>query len=182
MNRTALEHVIRAASLISGDTEIMVLGSQAVHASDVSLPPRAFLSREADLYPRNFPERSEDIEGAMGELSPFHKAYLYYADGCSPETATLAEGWQDRLVILQNDNTGGAKAYCLSVPDVVMAKYAANREKDIEFNQALIRHGSVSKKVLLQLAKTMPVSDEERVRIASRIKADFALVNPGRQR
>jgi hypothetical protein len=182
MNRTALEHVIRAASEIWDDKEIVILGSQAVHGSNVSLPSRAFLSQEADMYPRNYPERSEDITGALGELSQFHKAFDYYADSCSPETATLAEGWQDRLVILQNDNTGGAKAYCLSVPDVVMAKYAANREKDIEFNQALIRHGSVSKKVLLQLAKTMPVSGEERVRIASRIKADFALVNPGRQR
>jgi hypothetical protein len=180
MNRTALEHVIRAASEISGDTEIVVLGGQAVHASNVSLP-RAYLSREADLYPRNFPEKSEDIEGAMGELSDCHKAYEYYADGCSPNTATLPDGWQDRLVILQNDNTGGATAYCLSVPDVVLAKYAANREKDIEFNQALIRHGSVSKKVLLQLAKTLPLSDEARDRIANRIKYDFSLVNPGRK-
>jgi hypothetical protein len=150
-----------------------------VHASDVSLPARAYLSREADLYPLNYPERSDDIEGAMGELSPFHVAFKYYADGCSPTTATLAADWKDRLVILKNENTGGATAYCLSVPDVVLAKYVANREKDIEFNQALIRHGSVSNKVLLKLARTLPVSVEIRDRIISRIKYDFALVNPG---
>jgi hypothetical protein len=181
MNRTALEHVIRAASDICDDKELVVLGSQAVHGSDIDLPARAFLSREADIYPLNHPERSEDIEGAMGELSPFHKAFKYYADGCSPETATLPEGWRERLVVLQNENTGGAKAYCLSVPDVVLAKYVANREKDIDFNQALIRHGSVSKKVLLQLAKTLPVSDEVRKRVTQRIKFDFSLVNPSRK-
>jgi hypothetical protein len=181
MNRTALEHVIRAASEISGDTEIVVIGSQAVHASDVPLPVRAYLSQEVDLYPRNFPERSEDIEGAMGELSAFHKAFDYYADGCSPTTATLADGWENRLVVLQNENTGGAKALCLSIPDVMLAKYAANREKDVEFNQALIRHGSVSKSTLLQLAKAMPLSDDARESIIDRIKSDFALVNPGRK-
>lgn len=33
MNRAALEHIIRAASVISGDDEIVVIGSQAVLAS-----------------------------------------------------------------------------------------------------------------------------------------------------
>jgi hypothetical protein len=181
MNRSELEHVIRAASEVCDDKELVVLGSQAVHGSNVSLPDRAFLSQEADLYPLNFPERSDDIEGPLGKLSHFHNTFDYYADGCSPETATLAEGWKERLVILQNENTGGAKGYCLSVPDVVLAKYVANREKDIDFNQALIRHGSVSKKVLLRLAKSLPVADDIRDRIVRRIKYDFSTVNPGRK-
>jgi hypothetical protein len=32
MNRIQLEHIIRAASQISGDSEIVVIGSQAIHA------------------------------------------------------------------------------------------------------------------------------------------------------
>ena len=50
MNRTQLEHIIRAASQISADTEIVV-GSQAIHAQRVNLPPIAFQSEEADVYP-----------------------------------------------------------------------------------------------------------------------------------
>ncbi len=42
MNRTELEHIIRAASAISGDTEIVVIGSQAIHAASVSLPAIAY--------------------------------------------------------------------------------------------------------------------------------------------
>jgi hypothetical protein len=34
MNRTQLEHIIRAASEISGDSEIVVIGSQAIHAPE----------------------------------------------------------------------------------------------------------------------------------------------------
>jgi len=32
MNRIQLEHIIRAASQISGDSEIVIVGSQAIHA------------------------------------------------------------------------------------------------------------------------------------------------------
>jgi hypothetical protein len=42
MNRTQLEHIIRAASEISGDSEIVVVGSQAIHAQPMKLPPIAF--------------------------------------------------------------------------------------------------------------------------------------------
>ncbi len=65
MNRSQLEHIIRAASDISDDTEIVVIGSQAIHAQDVRLPPIAFLSAEADVYPRNKPERADEIDAAV---------------------------------------------------------------------------------------------------------------------
>ena len=68
MNRTQLEHIIRAASQISGDSEIVVIGSQAIHATDAKLPPLAFLTQEADVYPRNRPELADDIYGAIANF------------------------------------------------------------------------------------------------------------------
>ena len=65
MNRTQLEHVIWAASQISDDTEIVVVGSQAIHAQRMTLPPIAFQSEEADVYPRNHPKRAEQIDAAI---------------------------------------------------------------------------------------------------------------------
>jgi hypothetical protein len=182
MNRSQLEHIIRAASQISGDTEIVVIGSQAIHAQDTNLPPIAYLSQEADVYPRNHPDRADDIDGAIGELSAFHQTHGYYAQGVSPETAVLAEGWQDRLIRITNTNTGGATGLCLDAHDLVLSKYAAAREKDIAFNQALIRHGCVARKKLLALLKLMPVDDQLRVIIHDRVKSDFMVANPGRRR
>src|ERR1700751_6163272 len=79
MNRSQLEHIIRAASRISGDTEIVVIGSQAIHAQTGRLPPIVFQSMEADVYPRNHPERADEIDGAIGELSEFHQTFGFYA-------------------------------------------------------------------------------------------------------
>jgi hypothetical protein len=93
MNRTQLEHIIRAASRISDDAEIVVIGSQSVHAQAMRLPPIAFISEEADVYPRNHPERADDIDFAIGELSSFHETYGYYAHGvslCCQQNATSA--------------------------------------------------------------------------------------------
>ena len=53
MNRTQLEHIIRAAGQISADTEIVVIGSQSIHALDTTLPDIAYLSQEADFSAAN---------------------------------------------------------------------------------------------------------------------------------
>src|SRR6185437_1926817 len=174
MNRTQLEHIIRAASQISGDAEIVVIGSQAVHAQRRKLPPIAFQSDEADVYPRNHPERADEIDAAIGELSPFHDTHGYYGHGVSPTTAILPAGWEQRVVRLSNMNTGGATGLCIDVHDLVLSKYAAGREQDIEFNRELVRHGIVSKRKLAQLVPSMPVDDERKRLILDRIKGDFA--------
>ena len=62
--------IIRAASRISDDAEIVV-GSQAIHAQDMRLPPIAYISEEADVYPRNHTERADDIALAIGRAFVF---------------------------------------------------------------------------------------------------------------
>lgn len=174
MNRSQLEHIIRAASAISGDDEIIVIGSQSIHAQIINPPPIAFISEEADVYPRNFPERADAIDGAIGELSSFHETFGYYAQGVTPATAVLPAGWEDRLVPLKNENTRGAAGLCLNVHDLLLAKYAANREKDRAFNQAVVAHGLADQATLLELLGQMPIDEEMRRSIRSRIEGDFA--------
>lgn len=174
MTRSQLEHIIRAASAISGDREIVVIGSQAVLAQDMPLPALAQMSMEADVYPLNAPERADDIDGAIGELSRFHETYGYYAQGVSPETAVLPPGWQGRFVRLANDNTAGATGLCLDLHDLVLSKYVAGREKDLSFNRALIVHGCVNKDILLSRLETMTIEPELVVLIEGRIKSAFA--------
>ena len=177
MNRTQLEHIIRAASQISGDTEIVVIGSQAIHAQDMKLPPIVFQSWEADVYPLNHPERADDIDAAIGELSPFHTTHGYYAHGVSPKTAILAPGWEQRVIRLSNQNTAGATGLCLNIHDLVVSKYAAGREKDRDFNQALVQQGCVSEPELVKLANSLPVNEERKLVILDRITSAFATID-----
>jgi hypothetical protein len=138
------------------------------------LPPIAFISEEADVYPRNYPERADDIDFAIGELSSFHETFGYYAHGVSPTTAILSTGWEQRLIRLSNSNTDGASGFCLDVHDLVVSKYAAGRDKDLAFNQALVLYGCVAEKKLVELAEALPLDDELKRIVLRRIEAEFA--------
>ena len=131
------------------------------------------------MYPRNRPERADEIDAAIGELSPFHETHGYYAHGVSPKTAILPAGWEQRLIRISNPNTGGATGLCLDIHDLVLSKYAAGREQDKDFNQALIRAGCVSRRKLTTLLRAMPVADEMKGIIAARIKSAFAAAEAG---
>jgi hypothetical protein len=63
MNRRQLEHLIRASADIADDDEIIVVGSQAVLGEFPDAPADLLVSNEADVYPRNKPERSDLIDG-----------------------------------------------------------------------------------------------------------------------
>lgn len=165
MKRTELEHIIRAAAQISDDDEIIVVGSQAVLGQFPEAPAELLVSVEADVYPKNHPERWELVDGSIGELSPFHTTFGYYGQGVEPGTAILPEGWEERLVRVQNPNTRGAVGWCLDIHDLVLSKYVGRREKDLEFNRVAIMHDMVERTLLLDLLEKLPVDGEARDRI-----------------
>ena len=123
---------------------------------------------EADLYPPSDPGKAEVLSVLMGELSPFFDAFGIYADGVSPETAKLPEGWRKRLVKIQNENTNGAIGFCLDPTDLAIAKHVAGREKDIEFTGAMLRHGLVDRSAFLERLETVDVAPEHREIIRKR--------------
>ncbi len=140
MKRADLEHILRASKGITGESEFIVLGSQSILGRHPDAPRELRNSMEADLYPKNRPDLSPLIEGNLGELSAFHGSFGYFADGVSPDTATLPRGWEGRLIPLSNENTGGATGWCLDPHDLAFSKLAARREKDLAFVSALLRH------------------------------------------
>ncbi len=150
MTRLQLEHLIRAASTIADDPDIVVIGSQAILGQYPDAPAEFLVSKEADLFPRHHPERAELIDGSIGEGSPFEKTYGYYANGVGPETAVLPEGWQERLIVISNPNTLSVRGWCLEVHDLAIAKLVAGKEKDLDFVEGLQRHDMGRVEVLLE--------------------------------
>jgi len=149
MTRLQLEHLIRAAADIADDNDIVVIGSQAILGQFPNAPESMRVSAEADLYPLHHPERADLIDGSIGELSPFHETYGYYAQSVSETTALLPRGWKDRLIVVQNENTRQARGHCLEVHDLLAAKAVASREKDIDFLSQAAKHGLAQRDELL---------------------------------
>jgi hypothetical protein len=139
VRRQDLEHIIRAAADVTGDREIVVIGSQAILGQHPDAPRQLLLSPEADVYPLNRRDQVDEIDGVLGEGSMFHDTHSYYAHGVGAETATLPAGWEDRLVPIRNDNTRQATGLCLEGHDLVLSKLAAGREKDYRFVSDALR-------------------------------------------
>src|ERR1700722_15397262 len=114
MKRADLEHLIRAGGNIANARELIIIGSQSILGSFPSPPRELTVSMEADMYPLDAPDRADLIDGSIGENSPFHSTFGYYAHGVAPETATLPTNWKSRLVRLQNENTNNIAGLCLS--------------------------------------------------------------------
>ncbi len=139
MQREQLEHIIRAAAGITGAAEIVVIGSQAVLGQFPNAPADLLVSIEADVFTFRHPDDAGLIDGTIGEGSPFHQTFGYYAHGVAEATAILPAGWKDRLIPVRNENTGTGCGLCLEVHDLAVAKLAAGREKDCSFVAALLR-------------------------------------------
>jgi Nucleotidyltransferase of unknown function (DUF6036) len=173
MKRSELEHVIRAAGSIANDTEIVIIGSQSILGQFPDAPASLLVSAEADVFPLNHPEHSDLIDGSIGEGSPFHALYGYYAQGVDERTATLPHGWRDRLVDIRNANTLGITGRCLEVHDLAISKYVAGREKDHAFTRELVKHGLVRRDTLTSRARETDLSPDLRKWVKARIARDF---------
>jgi len=173
MKRAQLEHIIRAAGAIADSEDLVVIESQAILGQFPNAPEELLVSNEADVFPRANPAGRDLIDGSIGEDSPFHRAFGYYAHGVDETTAVLPEGWRDRLVLVENENTRHVRGWCLEVHDLAIAKYAAGREKDLEFTGALARHTMVRRGILLERLVGTLLDAGAKDRIAARIGRDF---------
>lgn len=143
MKRYEIEHLIRAAGAITQSNEIIIIGSQSILGSFPQAPEALLQSREADLIPAQYPERTDLIDGVLGELSPFDETFGYYADGVDKTTAILPDGWEERLVKIANSNTNNIAGLFLEPHDLMVSKLFAGREKDLDFVATAIQHGMV---------------------------------------
>lgn len=170
MVREELEHIIRAAADITKEQHFIIIGSQAILGQYPDAPEALLISMEADLYPRYRPELSHDIEGSLGRGSRFDQTFGYHADGVSPTTATLPEGWTQRLIPICNANTRGATGWCLDLHDIAIAKYAAGREKDLRYTADLWRAGFLDAITLAKRLQDTALEGQHRTRVAATIQ------------
>ncbi|WP_182347808.1 DUF6036 family nucleotidyltransferase [Tomitella gaofuii] len=161
MTRDELAHLLRAACTITGDRDVLVVGSQSILGTfdEADLPPTATASIEADIAFLDDADRSkaDDVEGAIGELSAFHQTNGVYAEGVHIDTAIyLPPGWRDRLISWPLRAAAPADPRFLEPHDLAVAKLGARREKDLVFVDALIQANLLNPTVLRERCALLP--------------------------
>ncbi|HEV2251158.1 MAG TPA: DUF6036 family nucleotidyltransferase [Candidatus Limnocylindria bacterium] len=168
MTREQLEHILRASSQVIEERDLLVIGSQSVLGTwdERRLPAEALRSIEADLATLDGDEQKSDrIDGALGEGSRFHETFGIYAQGVSLRTAVLPDGWRDRLVALDTESTRPGRGLCLEPHDCVSSKMIAGRLKDYSFATALLRSGLVAPETLAERIELLDATERDKQRI-----------------
>jgi hypothetical protein len=172
MKKLQVDHVLRAAGRITGEKQFVIIGSQALHGKYPDVADDIARSAEVDLVTKRNVGRTEWLN-AIGQDSPFHQEFGYYADPVEETTAVLPRGWKGRLVNLPPGDTDGVSGLCLEPHDLAISKYVARREKDLVFTRELARRGIVVRDRLLELLRNTPLTEETRERIRADITRDF---------
>ena len=174
MNRSQFHHTIRAAGAILGENKLLVIGSQAIHASINRLFPEAAQSIEIDISSLVDEDGSKAdlIDGSIGEMSLFQDTFGYYAQGVTPKTAVLPIGWRKRLIPYQHSETNGVTAMCLEPHDLWISKAIAGREKDWGYCNALLKRKLVEVETLIdRLKKIKDIHPDIKSKILTKLEA-----------
>jgi len=184
VRREQFEHVIAAAAEVSGDREIVVIGSQAILGNVDEPPENMLFSLEADVYLRNDPGKAIEIEGSLGDGSPFQGMNGYYAHGVGPETAVAPRGWESRLVRYEVPPQAGsdieAVAWCLEAHDLILAKCVAGRGRDWEFASDALSAGIAQIAQLLGRIEDLPEPPADRAHVTKMLEGIAARIDRDR--
>jgi len=174
MRREQLQELLREAGRVAGRHELVVIGSQAVHAVARTAPAEVVVSRECDLLLESGDAVAGMLDKELGIRSPFYAARGLYVDVVPPGIPVLPDGWRDRLVSL---DASPVIARCLEVHDLAIAKLAAGRLKDYELVAALAQQGLLDPATVAQRIAGM---GEARLRATLLARLQVAMESIGR--
>jgi hypothetical protein len=181
LRRPDIDHILRAAAVISNHARFVVVGTGAVIITAKHIPAEMMMTAEIDLYADGVadPEPISDlIDATIGHGSMFHRTFHYYGDGVGPRTAIMPVDWRVRATEYGVPD-GGAVAICPSADDIAVAKLCAGREKDrdwlrVAFQAGIANEKQVAALLRTRLPETAPEVSELERRLAGLVGADPA--------
>jgi len=166
VTRDQLEHAIRAACEVAKDTEVWVFGSQAILGEFPDAPEALRASIEVDMQPKNRPDKADLVDGALGEMSQFHKTHGFYVHGLLIDGSAFPQGWQRRAKpVFDEISTRGTIGWCVEAHDLAASKLAAYREKDRDFVRTLLIEGMIAPKTLIKRINLLNIDKGLRERL-----------------
>ena len=135
MKRTLLDELLREVERITGERDLVMVGSQAIHAVMVDVPAEVAISRECDLLFDESDPVVAAIDADLGPSSERAAELLVHVDTVSSSFPFLAPGWEHRLVPF---GPAAPHVRCLELHDLVLSKLAAGRLKDYELVAVLL--------------------------------------------
>jgi hypothetical protein len=165
MKLSKIDHILRAAANVSGQTRFVLVGSAAVVVRRKDAPANMAMTLEIDIYAPDAEDvevTSEMIDKNIGQGSQFHDEFGYYGDGVSATTAKMPSDWRERAIEYRGFECPGVTAIVPEENDVALAKLSAWREKDKTWLTDGIKYDILSLKSMALRLDSMPEPDTDR--------------------
>lgn len=165
VNLESLFRLLEAARALCGHREYVVVGSLSVLglAQVTAIPADMTMSIDADCYTSTDPGRIFDLQAELGEGSSYHHSHGIYLDPVSPKLPTLPEGWEQRLIRIQQ---GEVTAAFLDPNDAAVSKLARGEPRDLRWVRAGLRVGIVSLAAVRLRMRNTPFLDAGEQQVA----------------
>ena len=92
MRKRQLEDLLGEVARVSGGRDVVIIGSQCVHAVTEDAPAEVVISLECDLVIDDA-EVAERLEAELGAVSAYRSAHGVYVDVVSASFPFLPDGW-----------------------------------------------------------------------------------------
>lgn len=153
MRRSLLDELLSDVERIAGERDLVMIGSQAIHAVVADVPAEVVISRECDLLLEESDPVTAAIDASLGPDSERAAELLVHIDTVNPSFPFLPMGWEDRLVPLGQTTP---RVRCLEIHDLVLSKLAAGRLKDYELIAALLGRSLVDAQTVRERITAVP--------------------------
>lgn len=175
MKASEVYDILLRTAEVTGWTDLVVIGSQAIHGTVEDPSIDAVLrSPDVDLYPRNGYGHNATWENLLLELgfdSEFHINTLHYVESVRVDLARFPDGWLERALtkeIGSIEKNGVQIPVTVTFPeihDLTVAKLSVkeDRPKDLEFMQAGVRLGLVKRDVLEERYRNAPRTEPVKI-------------------
>jgi hypothetical protein len=174
MRKGELIEILLKAAEVSGYTEYVVIGSQAIHGTvadpDVEVVIR---SSDADIYPvQGYGDQNswyEELMLHLGQDSDHHVEANVYLEAVPTDLARLPPDWRERATteLIGSAQVGSESraVYAIfpEIHDLTVSKIAIRREKDLEFLRGVVRLGLVDRTTLRERYDRAPRITKERL-------------------
>jgi hypothetical protein len=173
LKRDVITILLKAAQ-VSGCTEFVVIGSQAIHGtrSDPEMDV-VIRSNDLDIYPtEGYGDRNvayEELMLQLGQDSDFDLETGTYIEAVSPTLARFPIGWENRALSEFAGSIGildvnhDVKVIFPEIHDLTVSKLAIRRGKDLEFLEGVVKLGLVDRKTLRSRFQQAPKISSERL-------------------
>jgi hypothetical protein len=174
LNRDRVDHILRAAGVVTGRKKFVLIGSAAIAAWRSDIPESMATSRDVDLFAYDAPDAddvSDMLDASLGQASPFDAEFGYYCDGVGRETAIMPADWESRAKLYASPAANGVEAIVPEPNDRAPSKLAAWRPKDISWLRTAVQQGIVSIDLMRARLVQMPDRAGPGEQLAARLAA-----------